>query len=670
MLHCKKPRVSRRWPLALTLLTATHCASSTQNAARSETPTATPVASATAAPASLPTPETPDGLLLQVHIASLGPLAERIATLIGLPGRSGAVLDEMLEDIAGHDRALAGVIDREASVHLGVFSQQGGEPQFVLSFGAGHIADIEQRLGQSHRVGERNAAGVHAVTPTNTERRRRSGCVLVETNSSSQSRLVCADRREHLERLAAWMARGISSQTPAMTIQADLAVEALRNQYGSMATMLLSQGAAGASDSLLRELPEPMRTTATRDALGRLVEVFADAARSVVTDLAAASFTINLEAESARLRGEVAMRGSQADLVRGLLTATQNNTVSTELVGTMPGGAGGYTGVSVDMEPLRPVLQRIVDVLVAVAQGEGRTAMRPADVEALRSALTHFVESLGRSQMAAASGGDPNGNLWSVTTIRYADGQGAPTAIARVRELVEAVRRPGVARGVTAVLRTLGSGQSESRRRLLDLDLRQFRPTTIAGLPAGSYAYVAPQLETRNSSTPEAGAAGAARRPRAPARPRMVTVALIPQGNDLRVVSGPDAATVLAHAVINPAGAHPVEAAFPAPGVEAWQRAAGWASLLFVPAGFVNSLRATNVELANDLQRVLEGLPNHGRAPIPISSTSTVEGDVTRVAGTIVLDRDVLSAWMLIANSRSSSTPPSPPPAPSASATP
>jgi len=657
MSHRTNPRTARRWPLALTLLTVTRCASTAQNTPRNEQPTATPVASAQA-PAPLSVPQAPAGLIVQVHAASLGPIAERIGGLVSLSSRVPAVLDELLADVVGHDPALAAVVDRGAPVRFALVGRGQGDPEFAFAFGIPHAADTEQRLGQSHRVGERTLDGVRVLTPTETAgRRRRNVCAIVETGADSSSRLVCSATAEALDRLGPWMARGASPQVAPFTVRAELAVEALRGQYGEMATLLLTQAASSGVDGLMTLVPEPSRSPAVREAMGGVLDLFTETARSIVSDLSAGSLTLAVEPDRMVLSSEMAMRGSQATLVRAVTAATQGNTLPTELTANMPAGGVGYTAASVDLEPLRPTLQRFANLLVAVVRGDGRTALRAPDADALRAALEHLVGALGRTRVAATSGADADGAPWSASTLRYGDAQGPTGMVGRAREVITALRRPAVTRNINSLF-TLAMGTAATRQNPAP-DMRQLGEVTIRGLPAGSFAFSIPRINLSPASVTPAFAAGSRRPAVLPAaRPINTVVALIPQGNDLRVVSGPDAATVARHAASatpTPGGAD----AHAAPDAAAWAAAGGWAAMLLVPAGLPNFLRRTDANGAGDFERMLATLPQHGRNPVTIATGLTVQGDTANMTATLAVTRDTLGAWVAVL-SRSPAPPPPP----------
>lgn len=652
-------RTHFRTALALSLLTAAGCASSTQNTPRNELPTAAPTATA-AAPAALPTPQAPQGLIVQVHAASLGPIAERIGGMVGLTQQVNAGLDELLADAVGHDPALAAVVDRSGPVHIAVAARGQEDVDFAFSLAVPHATDVEQRLGQSHRVGDRTPDGLHIISQTSNEARARRGsvCAIVETGSDSSSRLVCSRNREGLDRLGAWLGRGVTTQVPPFTVRAELAVEALRGQYGEIATLVLTQLATGGVDSLMRVVPESARTPPVREAMGRVLDLATETARSIVSDLATGSLTVTFEPERVVVGGESSIRNSQATLVRALTGATQGNTLPTELTAGLPAGGFAYTAATVDAEPLRPVLMRFADLGVAVVRGDGRTALRAPDADALHTALEHFVNALGRTQVAGASGADNNGAPWAVSTARFANAQGPTASIATTREVITALRRPAVVRNVNALFAAAMSSTPRGTPQTPPPDMRQLREVPVRGLPAGSLAYQMPNLrfspERRTEANPPA-------RGRAPARPLTTVVALVPSGNDLRILSGPDAAAVAALAASpTPAPAGPE--AHPAPDAAAWAAAGGWVSALFIPAGFPNFMRRTGAEEASNLERAMATLPHRGRDPLSISSGLSVQGDTTSVTGTFVVTRDTLGLWVAAMARRS--TAPAPPPQP------
>lgn len=587
----------------------------------------------------------PDNLVAVIRVASVRPLAQRLGQLIGVGDRLASLVENQLQrDFP------TGTFDLHAPLDVAMFLSR-GEPKIAVSVAAGPIDDVEARLEGRYRfVSLTNGMNRLERIQQNQGPDDLDFCVLAPTPRPSQSRIVCSPDRNAAETLAPYMSRTLTRrQVPDHTIQADLSVEILRHQYEEPIQLFFRQLEQLGQSALISDQTGPWRHGPVREVFQQLLSELMDNLRSVVQDGTTLHTSLDFAEDRVTWHWWFDARNPRGTWLRAWRQATRDTTsVPPELLTRLLPDGTYYVVATIDGRAFRPLSNTFVEIVNRVVQSEG--SLPPGDVTALRQAIETVITPQ-RATVAVTSGANDQGDSWFVGTYQFETDSQVSNWVTGVRSLVSVLRRPAVARWF----------RTSSLRQLLGLsDLRDLRDLPTRGLPAGAYAFQMPswneiiEVQSQNfgkmfrslfglptasaTSTPSAASqvpsSGQANRGNARTRRALTQVILVPNGNNLLVVLGPDARALFTRVQNNNT-----------PGIEAQFLQPQGAALVqaLVPARLPAAMRTRSPNEATTLARAIARMPDQGRTPITFRVGSTEVDNLTRYTFDIEVRRETLA---------------------------
>ncbi len=556
---------------------------------------AAPMVQAEDAPPDLSPVPAPDGLMVTLRVASPRRLAERMGALLGMGDGMVHSLESSLPAIFGDDEALAHVIDLTAPVDLVLYKPAGGgAPVAVVSFSTASMGRAENALADGHRLTP-GAGGARRIEATAPGREGGAECALAPAFGPNAARLVCAEHYTQMGPVLPYLARTLP-RTPVDPSAGELVAEVAVVQ----ARESLLGDARSTGDDLVRALtpqPDP-NNPQYQDSVRAWARDMAASLPLALNDLGSARLTLSLPPAGADIVLDVGLQGTSAPLVRQIVEATRDAHAPADRTGHLPGDGFGYLAAALGLEPFRATLNVASGVAAAALVPHGH--LPPADNTALRTAIAALFAQ-DRVSTATTLGGDAQGRPWLASEFQVT----TPPAqfVANVRALVAVMKRPAVARAITA-----------------DQHSDVARWTVMPpgpGIPAGAYLLrIPPESAHPSNTSPGPGRPPPGLRPSAgghptpAAAPRVPTeLLLVPEGASVWFFMGTDArALYRATQAAHPAGV--TAAALGGDGVAA--------AVGLVPAASA-PLFHDDPEMSRLLPRLMREAEDHGTTPATLA---------------------------------------------------
>jgi hypothetical protein len=290
-----------------------------------------------------------------------------------------------------------------------------------------------------------------------------------------------------------------------------------------------------------------------------------------------------------------------------------------ELLPRLPPGALLYDAWALSLDPLRPTLHMLADLVTGLILGDA--AIPGGEGTALHTAISGLLAQ-DQVAAAAATGWDDQGHHWTVSQVRLTTPP--PQLVANVRTLLAALQRPAVVRAA---------------RSRLQVDLARVRVvpgTAAAPVPAGGLLLSIPDEVVVSPSGPVAPTRPAARPSRPGARPApaaVTEVLLVPEGATLWISWGHDARGHLRAAQ----GPHPAPVVIPA-------QDGMFGALALVPAAIPALVQREDPTFARSLREAFQGAPDHGATPVVLYVTQTTANGTTHLGSLLRIPGAALTA--------------------------
>lgn len=424
----------------------------------------------------------PTQLIGVVRFGALEPTFEAVGRAFGTSAETARMLRQLREGESGSS-AVAGLIDVSAGMDLAFVHREEDDPIDVYGFVGPSMREVVGALPRSFAA-EPRADGSLDLPAGSAEGSPRRHCSVEPTVRPERTAIVCSSDRAALELARRYLARSLREPTEPGVIRGSIALDSLRARFGDQARAGLAL-ASSMVDAALSQVESPiLRNERVRAAISVLARDLIDDVSPLVDELSSVELVARFDESGMTLDFEVGVANPSGSIVRGIAEALRaDGAVPPELLERLPPGAVAYVVGHFDSRPFADLVSETRELLAAFAHAG--VQLSQADADALDRGLA-FALRTSVYDGAVAAGTDEAAQAWSVTHLRYGSSAEATQAVQAYRELVAALRRPGIARAFDQLFADLG----DDRPRFTQIGEIRTR-----GLPAGSYAVRMPPFE-------------------------------------------------------------------------------------------------------------------------------------------------------------------------------
>lgn len=466
----------------------------------------------------------PSELIASIRFGALEGTFAAVGRAFDVPEQSTRMLQQLRDTETG-SADVGRLIDVSAGLDMVYVHREEGEPVDVYGFRGPSMREVVGSLPTS-RAAEPRADGSLYLPAGDGAGEPNRHCSIEPTPRPNRTRIVCSSDREAMEAVRTYLGRSLQDDVEPGIVRANVALDSLRARFGDQARAGLAV-VTSMIDAGLSQAENPvLRNERVRAAITALARDIVDDISPLVDELAAVELVARFDDTGMTLDFDVGVTNPSGSIVRALAESLRSSgTVPPELLERLPPGAVAYAVGHFDTRPFADLVSETRDLLSAFARAG--VQLSQADADALDRGLA-FALRTSVYDASVAAGTDESARPWSVTHLRFASAAEATQAVQAYRELVAALRRPGIARAFDQLFADLG----EDRPRFA-----QIAEIRTRGLAAGSYAVRIPpfeQLVARYVSQ----SIGAQVDLQTPAVARETF--LIPNGADVLVVQAPN----------------------------------------------------------------------------------------------------------------------------------